>query len=828
MLRTQRVFEIASASSSVLTLASALSTGMDPLSAIGLASSIIQFVDFGLKVAKRLDELNSSGNVPKSLQSISTQLPLLLNALGRIKSDSQIKNLDFDTKCILRGMISGCRGQIVEVETMIDEISRMPGDSFKVKMKKVFTSLKYDEKVREIERNLQTYISVLILHHVIDSADAPLEIADDTFFDVREERIETFVERPGLMKELESYLHDAARSRVQTPTILLVSGEKGVGKTQLVLEYCYRANSLRQFRTCFWVDASTLENLCLGFESIYATVRRSTNGSRKEKISFVRGFLNDLWHPWLLVLDNYEPAALYNDIMETLPGRGYGGIILITRDDAKNGLGQAIMVPKFLSLEDQNHLNSLLAQEIWRIEVAEKDQRKDFEEMKNLVNQGADVNNTMVWGDWPCIHRLAMFGFEDAVAFFLERGADLNPPSVNKEKPIVFAARNGHESVCRMLLDHEDKSGLLLKPVDYQAAYNEAMEKGSLNIMQMLWSRRGVMLNSKNKDGYSSLQISSRKGHTDIAKFLIDQGALREDHSQGDQALTLAASYGHFEVVKLLCSEGKVSANPQSGKGITALCCVAKLGDPEAGEEKREEMAKFLLDKGADPNMFDEYGPLHNAASNGDLTMIRLLLEHGADPLKGARSPLSLSIEDNHPEATELLLQCKIDDEEARRAWLESSLLYASAAGRRDAVLQLLQAGANIDAIQDKGHYKGATPLLLAIFNEEVKTAQLLIRRKASLDIADEEGHLPLPKAAAYGYHLLVRDLIRAGADPNMKTGDNADTPLILAAGKGHEKVIQVLLANGADKELTNKFGDTALDIAEEKECRGVIELLEG
>ena len=61
-----------------------------------------------------------------------------------------------------------------------------------------------------------------------------------------------------------------------------------------------------------------------------------------------------------------------------------------------------------------------------------------------------------------------------------------------------------------------------------------------------------------------------------------------------------------------------------------------------------------------------------------------------------------------------------------------------------------------------------------------------------------------------------------------MKTGDNADTPLILAAGKGHEKVIQVLLANGADKELTNKFGDTALDIAEEKECKGVIELLEG
>lgn len=811
---------MASASSSVLTLSPALSTGMDPLSAIGLASSVVQFIDFGLKVAKRLDELNSSGDVPKSLQSISTQLPLLLNALGRIKSDSQIKNLDFDTKCILRGMISGCRGQIVEVETMIDEISHMPGDSFKVKMKKVFTSLKYDEKVREIERNLQTYISVLILHHVIDSADAPLELADDTFFDVREERVETFVERPSLMKELEGCLHDAARSRVQTPTILLISGEKGVGKTQLVLEYCYRANSLRQFRTCFWVDASTLENLCLGFESIYATVRRSTDGSRKEKISFVTGFLNDLWHPWLLVLDNYEPSALYNHIMEILPSRGYGGIMLVTRHDANNGLGRAIQVPKFLSLEDQNQLNSLLAQEV---------QRKDFEGMKNLVNQGADVN-TMIWNEWPCIHRLALFGLEDAVAFFLERGADLNPPTVKIRKPIVWAAGDGHESVCRMLLDHEDKSGLLLKPVDYQAAFNEAIEKGNLNIVQMLSSRRGVMFNGKNQHDYTPLQNAARKGHTDIVKFLIDQGALHEDHSQGDQALILAASGGHFEVVKLLCSAGKVSPNPLSRKGTTALCCVAVPRDPEASEEKREDMAKFLLEKGADPNLYDGDGPLHNAVTDGDLKMIRLLLEHGADPLKGANnwSPLSNSIKYHSPKATGLLLQCKIDDEEARRDWLERSLIYASAAGHRDAVLQLLQAGANIDAIQDEGSYKGATSLLLAIFNGQVKTAQLLIRRKARLDIADETGRLPLPKAAEYGYDLLVRDLIRAGADPNMNTGDNGDTPLILAAGREHEKVIKVLLANGADKELTNKFGDTALDIAEEKGHKEMIELLEG
>jgi ankyrin repeat protein len=708
----------------------ALTNTMDPLSAIGLASSIVQFIDFGLKVAKRLDELNNvnPGDVPKSLQAISSQLPLLLNALSRIKTDAQLKNLDFDTKCILRGMISGCRSQIVEVENMIDDISHAPGDTFKTKIKKVFTSMKYDEKVREIERNLQTYISVLILHHVIDSADAPLELADDTFFDVREERVETFVERLKLMKELDGCLYDASRSRVQAPTILLISGDKGVGKTQLALEFCHRAHSLKQFRTIFWLDASTLENLYLGFESIYATVRRSTDGSRKEKISFVIGFLSDLWHPWLLVLDNYEASALYNNIMELLPSRGYGGIILITRGDAKNGLGKVIEVSKFLPPEEQNQLNSLLTQEV---------QRKDFEGMKNLVNQGADVN-TLIWNEWPCLHRLALFGLEDAFTFFLERGADPNPPTVKIMKPLYWAAGDGHESICSLLLDNEDETRQFLKAADYQAAFNQAMEKGSLDIVKMIWKRREVTLSAKNQYDYTPLQNAANKGHVEIVKFLIDQGALREDHEQGDHALILAASEGHFDVIKLLCSEGKVDPNAQYGSDKrTALYCVAGLTDKKGREEKREEMAKFLLDKGADPNRFENQGPLHQAATHDHANMIRLLLEHGADPMKGSNnySPLHVAIHYESPEAIKLFLQCKIRDPAAWEAWLDRCLLSAASTGHRDAVLQLLKAGANINTPQEEGYAKGATGLLLSIFNGQIKTAQLLIRQGKFLQL---------------------------------------------------------------------------------------------
>jgi ankyrin repeat protein len=792
---------------------------MDPLSAIGLASAVVQFIQFGLQVAERLEEFSSRnpGDIPRSLQAICTHLPLLANSLNKIKSDFQIKNLDFDTRCILKGIVSGCMAQVKEVESMINEISRMPGDSLKIKFKKVFTSLKYDEKIWEIERNLHTYISVLILHHVVDSSDAPLELVEDTFFDVREKRVSKFVERPGLMQELEEYLHDAARSQVTSPTILLLAGDKGVGKTQLALEYCYQAHSMGQFRTVFWLDASDLENLYLGFESMYATIKRSTDGSRKEKVAFVRGFLDDLWHPWLLVLDNYESAALYNDILDFLPSRGYGGIILIARE-AEDGLGKVFRVPKFLTVADQEQVNNLLINEV---------QRKNFEGIKNAVNQGADVD-TMIWDEWPCVHRVALFGMEDALLFLIEQGANINL-HVKQRKPLYWAASNGHEAICRLLLDHEDKTGLVSKPADYQVAFNAAVENGSLEIVRMIISRRDVRVNDLNIYDETALESAAGKGHANLVKFLIDKGALLEDLKQGDQALIKAASGGHLETVKILCSQGNADPNVRGKRGETALFHVAESKDSEY-QENGEELAMFLLEKGADPNPAGTLdGPLHKAALYGHLKMMRLLLEHNADPTREGDgfSPLTYAIKYKNPEAIALLLQVDIPDPMVRNTWLETALRYACMIGERGAVLQLLQAGANINAAAEKGTPKGATPLLLATLNGHVQTAQLLIRHKARQDIPDEKGRLPLPLAAEGGHDLLVRDLIRAGGEPNLKSGENGDTLLILAAAKKHEKVIKVLLQNGVDKELMNKFGEMALDIAEEKGYKEIIKLLE-
>jgi len=786
---------------------------MDALTAIGLASAIVQFIDFGFKVAKRLEEFESKnpGECPRSLQAICTQLPLLLNSLNKIKSDTQIQKLDFDTKCILRGVVSGCTAQIVQVEAMVNEVSRAPGDSFKVKIKKVFKSLKYDEKAAAIERNLHTYMSVLILHHVVDSADAPLPLLEDTFFDVREKRVSPFVERSKLMGELESGFYQATRSQSKTPIILRLVGNKGVGKTQLAVEYCYQAHSLGQFRSIFWLDASSLENLYFGLEGIYATIRRATGGSRSAKIGFVTSFLNDLWHPWLLVLDNYEPAAVYNEIMELLPSRGHGGILLVTREQAKDGLGDVVLVQKFLTSDEQSQLNSQLIAEV---------QRKNEDGIMNAVFQGAEVNS-LIWDKWPCLHRAVLFGLENTVKFLLEQGANPNIPC-KTDNALYWAASEGHQSICDLILDNEDASGFMTSPMENQAAFNTAATNGHVDVVQTILNRREVTVNAKNQFDETPMECAAKGGHTEMVRFLIAKGALLEDHSQGSKALINATHNGHIETVKTLCTDGKVDPNEKDGD---ALYHAAILEDTVRGKE----IAVFLFSKGANPDhpsMSDS--PLHGAALYGRVDMIRLLLDRGADPTREChrRDALTLAIESKTPASLPLLLRAKISNAAARNAWLARGICLAGAMGEREAVLSLLQAGADINAVTEEGSRKGATPLLQAIFKDQMKTAQLLIRKGARQDISDESGRLPLPLAAKYGHNLVVRDLIRNGGDLNIKTGPNEDTPLMLASVNGHEKVVKVLIENGADIDAMNKFGDTALDLAEEKEHEKIIQLL--
>lgn len=88
-------------------------------------------------------------------------------------------------------------------------------------------------------------------------------------------------------------------------------------------------------------------------------------------------------------------------------------------------------------------------------------------------------------------------------------------------------------------------------------------------------------------------------------------------------------------------------------------------------------------------------------------------------------------------------------------------------------------------------------------------------------------GHTALWWTASNGNWELTRDLLQAGADPDIADADGY-TPLIVAAQEGHDECVRVLLAFGADASHQMKDGDTALEKAEAFDRDDVIDVLRG
>jgi uncharacterized protein len=116
-----------------------------------------------------------------------------------------------------------------------------------------------------------------------------------------------------------------------------------------------------------------------------------------------------------------------------------------------------------------------------------------------------------------------------------------------------------------------------------------------------------------------------------------------------------------------------------------------------------------------------------------------------------------------------------------------SALTLAASGGGADIVRELIQAGADVNVVDD---FDPGTPLLWAI------------------DHFDPDDSVE----ALYG---VVKLLAEAGADLNWQN-EADETALILAAEKGLEQVVELLIAAGADVNIIDNEGRTAYSYAAE------------
>jgi ankyrin repeat protein len=166
-------------------------------------------------------------------------------------------------------------------------------------------------------------------------------------------------------------------------------------------------------------------------------------------------------------------------------------------------------------------------------------------------------------------------------------------------------------------------------------------------------------------------------------------------------------------------------------------------------------------------------------------------------------------------------------------------LLYCAYAGLHDVASALIDAGVHPDLFEsvalgrlteffrnirpdinlDDTSSDGWTALHLAAFGAQREMAEELIRRGATVQVLSENDlknsplHAAIAGANDPGF---VKFLLSMGADPNAKDASGV-TPLHLAASRGNEASIKVLLEAGA-KETTDNSGKLPADYALERD----------
>ena len=200
------------------------------------------------------------------------------------------------------------------------------------------------------------------------------------------------------------------------------------------------------------------------------------------------------------------------------------------------------------------------------------------------------------------------------------------------------------------------------------------------------------------------------------------------------------------------------------------------------------DVALFLLEKGADPNIPWLYGttPLHTSvelSSDVRLEMTRALLQNGA----------RTGIQDISGETP----------------------LSRVARAESQADLKLVRMLLAHDAwVFPRRRLSGFTALHgAALANDEF--GPMIVRRlnTEGIDVDTRSRTLLTPlMLAAGGRHATTKALLECGADPNLQDSDG-ETALFISVERGHEAIALLLLEHGARTDLENVEGETIWDI---------------
>ena len=320
-----------------------------------------------------------------------------------------------------------------------------------------------------------------------------------------------------------------------------------------------------------------------------------------------------------------------------------------------------------------------------------------------------------------------------------------------------------------------------------------AATRGHKEVVEWLLRHIGDV-NLLDHRGETPLHAAISGRQRDIVHYLVQTGA---DVNYGVyhyyiSPLQQAVQWGDSTVIHLLLNHGAKLTHPHphwfaSFAGVQPLVYTAAANN-------HVSIVKTLLERGADPNeqLGTAKSALAVACQNGNQALFNLLLLHGADVNRedeNAGTPLAAACAAGDEAMANILLNHSGLDSNYCTGLTATALDSAAQSGKYSLVQRLLQT--------HPSHYRSGQRLNRALF-----------------------------WAAGRGHHQVVELILAAGADVNavmdfnsmdfcsMDFGCMCDTALQFAAAKGHVLVVQALIDHGADVSYRSSATNTALDYA--------------
>jgi ankyrin repeat protein len=434
--------------------------------------------------------------------------------------------------------------------------------------------------------------------------------------------------------------------------------------------------------------------------------------------------------------------------------------------------------------------------------------------------------------------------------------ARVNDAQSDGTTPLHWAVYRVDEELARALLARGAKADVVNAYGSSPLA--EAVRVGNVNLVQMLLAA-GANPNRPNQDGETPLMLAARTGVVKVADLLVSRGAAvnSREEFRNQTALMWAAAEGKPEMVAFLISKGaavnvRATANDWVNQmtseprvqyrptgGLTPLLYAARggcLGCVEA-----------LLKGGADIDLPNPDGmtPLMMAIDNAYFEVARYLLDHGANPHTWdwwGRTPLYVAVN----------MRGGLDSNPGPRPVSSLDLVNAllNAGVNPNHQLNMLQPSRNGNSgrFRDDLLGTGATPLLRAAQTFDNDVVKTLLQHGALVDLPNAMGVTPLMAAGGIGTRT-TESVLGPGPPPNVealsmetmdiliKAGANVNAPitdtksltariartstmtnrqgqtlLFFAAQLGRPAVVKFLLERGARVSAMGDFVSTLLD----------------